>query len=333
MMRARFVAKVALWAVGFVALAGVLPAADGQVVNQTSGKPQSGATVTLYKLTNEGPEAVQSVKTDAAGKFQIEQSVAGPQMLQVAYQDVVYTKMIPPGRPSTGVEIPVFESTSKPTSVKTTNHMMLLEPAGDKLSVRESYFLDNSGRTTWNDPAGGTLRFATAAAPVAEIEVNATAPGSVPVKRVATPAKDGKGYFLDFAIKPGETRIDLSYTLPYQDPLPYKLAFLLPAEKRMVAAPNGVTLAGKGLVDKGREPNTQASIFEVEGTALDITISGAGELPGGGQQPETEGPGIEEARAHVMRRMPWLVGLAFGILAIGFYLLYRAPNPAPAEKK
>ena len=49
-----------------------LLAEDGQVLNQTTGKPQPGATVTLFKLGGQaGPEVVESVKSGADGKFAI----------------------------------------------------------------------------------------------------------------------------------------------------------------------------------------------------------------------------------------------------------------------
>ncbi|HXI39662.1 MAG TPA: hypothetical protein VNH83_06770, partial [Bryobacteraceae bacterium] len=38
----------------------VSAAIDGKVVNQTTGKPQAGATVTLYKLGQAGPEQIES---------------------------------------------------------------------------------------------------------------------------------------------------------------------------------------------------------------------------------------------------------------------------------
>ena len=54
-------------------------AVDGTVINQTTGKPQPGATVTLYKL---GPDRSRSdrpgVKSDAQGKFTINQTRTGP---------------------------------------------------------------------------------------------------------------------------------------------------------------------------------------------------------------------------------------------------------------
>ena len=66
---------------------------DGVVTNSTSGKPQAGATVTLFQTSQQGPQFLNSVKTDAAGKFVFTDNVApgrggGPLLLQAVYGGV-----------------------------------------------------------------------------------------------------------------------------------------------------------------------------------------------------------------------------------------------------
>src|SRR5271165_2199025 len=139
-------------------------AVDGTVTNSTTGKPQAGATVTLFQPTAEGPQFIDSVKTDAQGKFQISKEVpgggAGPLLLQAVYAGVQYNKMLPPGTPTSDVQIPVYESSKRPGDAKIDQHMILLEPASNgNLQVSESYVFKNDGKTTWNDPDNGTLQF------------------------------------------------------------------------------------------------------------------------------------------------------------------------------
>ncbi len=45
-----------------------LGAVDGVVTNKTVGKPQAGATVTLYKLGQAGMESLESVKSGCGGQ-------------------------------------------------------------------------------------------------------------------------------------------------------------------------------------------------------------------------------------------------------------------------
>jgi hypothetical protein len=300
-----------------------LAAADGRVVNQATGKPQSGATVTLYKLTEAGPEALESVKTGADGAFRIDQSIPQMGFLQAAFEGVLYTKMLRPGMPQSGVEIEVFPSTKSRAGVKVTNHMLLLEPAGDKLSVRESYFFLNEGKTTWNDPDNGTLRFQVQAEPLAPVEVNATGPGSMPIRKAAEKSNTPGVMKVDFAVKPGESRVDLAYNIPFASPGRFKTRFLLPAEQTMIAVPNGVEVKGEGLKDRGKEPTTQAAIFDVERNDIDLTLSGSGELSSPESAGASEGPGIDQIHARPYDKLYWILGLSFAVLALGFLILLR----------
>src|SRR5438874_620716 len=90
----------------FLSLLPLSAAVDGTVINQTTGKPAKDATVTLYKLGQAGPEALQSVHTDSQGKFSIQQDAqGGPHNLQATYDGVTYAHILRPGMPSTGITL------------------------------------------------------------------------------------------------------------------------------------------------------------------------------------------------------------------------------------
>src|SRR5712672_4052334 len=97
-------------------------AVDGTVTNRTTGKPQAGATITLYKLGENGLESVESVKSDAAGKFVINQNLQGPRLLQSAYDGVTYNHMLPPNAPTTGVALEVYDSSKQPGEARVMEH-------------------------------------------------------------------------------------------------------------------------------------------------------------------------------------------------------------------
>ena len=91
---------VVLWSICvYLCLSGVplLAAVDGTVVNKTTGQPQPGATVTLYKLGQAGMESLESVKSGAQGNFHMDQTPQGPNLIQTAYDGVTYNHMLPPG--------------------------------------------------------------------------------------------------------------------------------------------------------------------------------------------------------------------------------------------
>jgi hypothetical protein len=251
--------------------------------------------------------------------------------IQTAYAGVTYNHMLRQGAALNGIQLSVYETAgAKGKEIKSTNHMLLLEPRGEQLIVRESYFIVNEGRTTWNDPANGTLRFVISREPLGRVEVSATAPQGMPIQRAAERGKGPGEMKLDFPIKPGETRIDLNYALPYESPSRFQTRFLMPAEQTMIAVPDGVELKGEGISNEGKEPTTQASVFRVEREAIDLTISGQGELTPG---EASRGPAVEQILARPYDRLPLILGLAFGILTLGFIALYRMSPQAPAGRK
>src|SRR6476660_3417773 len=109
--------------IAFLAVSIASAAVDGTVTNRTTGKPQAGATITLYKLGENGLESVESVKSDAEGKFRIDQNLQGPRLLQSAYDGVTYNHMLPPGSPTTGVALDVFDSAKQPGEAKVTEQI------------------------------------------------------------------------------------------------------------------------------------------------------------------------------------------------------------------
>src|ERR1700680_2962050 len=177
-------------------------AIDGTVINRTSGKPQPGATITLYKITQNGPESLESVKSDAAGKFTIAQNPPGPRLLPSAYDGATYARMLPPGAPSTGLSLDVYNSSKKPESSEVTQHMVFLEPNAGKLTVDEMFVWKNSGNITFNDPDAGTLRFY-APTDSKGIQVNCTAPGGMPIRSAPRPAGQPDVYKIACPITPG----------------------------------------------------------------------------------------------------------------------------------
>jgi len=310
-------------------------AIDGTVVNQTLGKPQAGATVTLYKLGQAGPEQIESVKSGTDGKFHITQDVQGPgpRLVQAAYGDVTYNHILPPGSPSDNVTVDVYESSKKPGDARVEQHAILLEPVRGQLMVSEWYIFRNTGKVTYNDVEGGTLRFFLPAAANGAVKVNATAPQGMPVPQAAEKTRTPNVYKVAFAIKPGETRIDVTYHVPFNAPGTFAGKILEKGPTRLVT-PNGVTLTGEGVQPLGQEPNTKAAVYDVKGTDFKVEIAGAGALQQAEQASDDSGGGgatFEQIPPKVYGKMTWILVLAFAILALGFILLYRAQVPATAQ--
>jgi hypothetical protein len=330
-------------------------AIDGAVINATFTKPQAGATVTLYQTTQQGPQNLGSVKTDADGKFTFDKDVqpgvgGGPLLLQAVYQGVQYNKTIAPGESVTNVGVLVYESSKKQGDAKIEQHMILLEPSTDgNLQVSESYIFKNDGPRTWNDPDNGTLQFALPAdARSDKVEVNVLSPGGLPIRRAPDPAGKPNTFKVDFPIKPGDSRVDLAWSMPFRTPGVFEEHIVTKGGLTRLVAPQGVEFKAPDLRTLGQEPNTKATIYEIKGPDVKVDVQGTGGLngaSGGSQGQGNNGPGLSEnlpklyglmtsnsSLLQTLLAVKWILLTVLGMLALGFILLYRKGNPIePAE--
>ena len=310
-------------------LAFLLFAVSGTVVNQSTGQPQSGATVTLYKLGADGPEAMTSIKSTGGGVFEMPDTPqGGPHMVQTVYGGITYNKMLPPGRPTTGLTIEVFNSTTKPEAAAVATHMILLEPNGMKLQVNESVIWRNEGKLAYYDEKNGTMRFYLPAAAAGKVKVNCTAPQGLPIERPAVKTPREGIYTVDFPVRPGETRFDLTYELPMTGPGTFNAKIAHPGGPVRLVAPSGVTLTSDKIKLLGNEPSTQAGVYELIGTEAAIGVSGTGSLRGpeesaGGGGEEDGGEGLKPIRPRLYGRFEALLGLLGLALLSALVLLYR----------
>jgi uncharacterized Zn-binding protein involved in type VI secretion len=310
----------------------VLAAVDGVVINKTVGKPQAGATVTLYKLGQAGMESLESVKSDAQGKFAIDQPVNGPHLIQTAYDGVTYNHILAPGSATSGLSLDVYNSSKRPGAAHVLRHFMIFQPSGAQMIVSEGFTFQNNGLITYNDPDGGTLKVYVPPAAKGAVQVKATAPQGMPIDRAAEKTDQPDVYKIDFPIKPGETNFEVSYAVPYSSGEVYEGKVLYKTDQpTLLVAPSGITLKGDGLESKGREPRTQASVFSV--ASPDFKVEIAGSLAAADTDSGDSGPGIEEIPPKILQKNTiWILALALGILALGFIVLYRAQEPAGAPE-
>jgi len=340
-MMAQSLLQKCSWALLLLFALPLAAAVTGTVINRTTGAPQAAATVTLYKFGQSGMEPVTGTKTDAQGQFTINQNPAGPgpAMLRVEIDNVTYNHMLPPGTPTTGITLDVFNASRQPQAVKISKNMLLFQPSsGGQMTVNETFLVDNSSKTTWVDPVNGTLRFYLPAAAEGKVEATAAAPDgmAVPIPTAKTAAP--QVYAAKFEIKPGETRFDLSYTVPYTTGTAYAGKIATADENTYLVAPEGVTLEGGGLQDLGEEPRTHAHIFGLAANAYRIKLTGAVAASATAAEPadsaadsQDSGSRIEVILPRVNGKAKLIVGLALAILGLGFVLLYRAQAPAAKE--
>ncbi|MEN6604714.1 MAG: carboxypeptidase-like regulatory domain-containing protein [Bryobacteraceae bacterium] len=320
-------------------VAGTLAAAiDGTVINGTTGKPQAGASVLLTSMGQGGMLPLGTARTGTDGKFRIEGSAEGAVLLQVTHAGITYSQMLMPGAPTSGIETKVYDTSSKPGSAEVLEHVVLLQPGAGQVAVNETVIFRNSGKVTYNDPVNGTLRLYVPGETKDELRVMARAPQGMPVPRAAVKTKQPNVYKVDFPIKPGETSIDLAYTVPLSTPPVFAGKVLHPGGALRLVVPQGVTLSGAAVARVGEEPQSKAQIYAAQGPEYKVQIQGSGELRAadtsqGAQEEEDSGPPITQILPSAYDKLYWTLGLAGAILALGFVMLYLRGSPREAPQK
>jgi len=304
----------------------LLASVDGTVMNATTGKSQASVIVTLVQPGAQGMQTIATVKSDAEGKFKIEKEFPpGPALLQAIYQGVLYTLVLPPGGPTTGVRVKIYDTTAKAGVAKVSQHMILIEPNANSLDISETFLIENDSTATFLDPAKGSIQFYLPEAANGKVGVTINSPGGMPIQRSAEKTKENNVYKIAYPVKPGESRFDVSYSLPPTDTFASKI--LHGEGVTRLVTPSSVTLEGEGVQSLGQEPQTKAHIYGAGDADYTVKITGTGSLRNADAAPsddeDTGQPQIEEKAARVYSRMYWVLGLAFAILGLGGVLLYR----------
>lgn len=310
-------------------------AVEGTVRNGTTGKPQAAVPVVLVAMGGAGMAPRATATTDAAGAFRFADAVQGAALLQATYQGVVYNLVVGSGASTTGLTLDVFDVTSRPGAARVTEDVVILEPLGAQLSVRQNVVWQNPGRETYRDAAAGTLRFWAPAEAKDSLRVTATAPGGLPVEQTAQAAGAPGIYKVDFPIKPGETNFEVSYTVPFAAPGPFTGRTLQKDAPLRLAVPAGVAVKGAGLTLLGQEPQSRASVYGVAGQEYQVELEGSGSMAASAPAEDEAGSGLAQILPRVYDNVYAIVGFGMTILALGFALLLRktAPAAAPGRPK
>ena len=210
-------------------IAPAFAAVDGVIVNGTTGQPQPDTVVMLIQPTQAGMQNLGSTKTDAQGKFSFDNNDAqGPRLIQAIFQGVQYNRMVPPGMPSTGLQIPVFASTNKAGTAKVSQHFIVLQPGEKEMTVSEGLLYLGDVNLTYNDPVNGSVRFYVPPEATGLGSVTVNPAGGMPIQRPALKTKDPGIYKVDYPVRPGETRFDVNYAIPTTSPMVFNDKLIYP---------------------------------------------------------------------------------------------------------
>ncbi|HEV2490971.1 MAG TPA: carboxypeptidase-like regulatory domain-containing protein [Candidatus Acidoferrales bacterium] len=339
-----------LWAsalaIATLAVAFPAPAAtvSGTVTNGTTKKPVAGADVILLQLQG-GMEPVASTKSDANGHFAIDNSTIGttPMLLRVPYKGVLYHQPVPPG--TTTADVQVYEATTNLRGIVVATRAIVLQPKGSSLLVGEEYTIENqtqppvayylkSGTFQFLLPQGAQLN-----------QVTASGPSGMPVVQ-GTIDKGNNAEAVDWAFRPGENEIRLSYQLPYpSNQTTVHTTSPYAAQRVVLVAPPGLQVTSAGFTPAGTEQGYALYSHDpvAANSPIEIAVSGTAPEPAApsGDASDAQNPSVNsrtEATDTATTTMPprldslkYILVAGFAALfALGVIFLWRRPVAATA---
>ena len=188
----------------------------GVVTNKTTNKPAAGDDVVLIRL-QQGMQEATRTKTDAKGRFTLDVPANESQaihLVRVTHDKANYFRPAPLGTQS--VEIDVYNAAAKVKGVAGEADVMRIQTdaSGKALHVVENFFVKNESSPPLTQFSDRPFEFYLPAGAVVEGSA-ALAPGGMPVQASPVPLGDANHYAFIFPIRPGETRFQISFRLPY----------------------------------------------------------------------------------------------------------------------
>lgn len=255
----------------------------GTVTNRTTNKPAAGDDVVLIRL-QQGMQETSRTKTDSRGHFTLSVPDPGVHLVRVTHDKAAYFRPAPPGTES--VEIDVFSAAAKVEGVTGEADVMRIQTdeTGKALNVVENFFVKNDSnppRTQFSDrsfefylPEGSVVQGSAA-----------LAPGSMPVKASPMPLQgEPNHYAFVFPLRPGETRFQVTYKLPYNGSFKFAPRVGMATDTIAIMMPKSMTFtagasAPYSAVTEETTAQTYVARSVVPSQTLDFTVGGSGQLP------------------------------------------------------
>lgn len=310
----------------------------GTVTNGTTNKPSSGDEVVLLSLAS-GMDEVAKTKTDSQGHYTLNVPDDGAQhLVRVARQSVHYFKGVPQG--VTSIDVTVYDASTQVEGLVTDARVFHFQASGGNMDVQELYVLNNQSQPPRTKI--GNQTFAITLPEGAQMgEASLTGPGGMPLTVAAVPSGAKDRYAYDFAIKPGETRFEVTYKVPYSGSHEFALKPESPLSELGVLLPKSMKFTGTSPAfsqDRDEEglavffaknvPANQEVKFSVSGEGL---ISNAAQGGGNPSQPTGESSTPIPSSSGGTREALWfIVGAPVILIGGGAFVMWRKSAAARA---
>jgi len=251
---------------------------SGTVTNRTTGKPAAGVTVTLVDPMG-GMAEVGTAKSDAQGRFKVTAEAAkGPRLARAERGGVNYFHMITPG--TTSVDLDVYDAAEKVDGIAGSADVVKMQADGGNLQVAELFAITNQSNPPRALAAKHTFEFVLPDGATLE-NASAQGPNGQPIDVTPEATGEKNHYGFAYSLKPGETRFQVSYHMPYNGKASFAPRLTLDFEHYVLATPSAMTIApanAKQYQAMNNQPgmNVEISLHAKKGDDLAFTLSGTG---------------------------------------------------------
>ncbi|HKT52619.1 MAG TPA: carboxypeptidase-like regulatory domain-containing protein [Candidatus Angelobacter sp.] len=312
----------------------------GTVSNGSTNKPSSGDNVVLLSLSG-GMDEVAHSKTDASGHFNLPSAQqGGPYLVRVEHQGVNYFQR---AQGSNVVNVTVYDAT------KTIDHLVFqgrvfrfqTMPNG-RMEVAETFILSNESSPPRTKSGSTSFDFDLPAG--AQIEEGvAEGPGGMPTSMRPIPVGEKNRYGYPFPLRPGRTRFQVTYNVPYAGTREFNVTPELPLAELGIMLPKSMQFNSSD-PELGHSPDVDGMTVFVghdlpSGKELKFSISGEGTVPAQGgaesQGTDTAGTGAlpspaNQPTADSTSSRWYIVGIFVVAVIAGGYWLFRAQRRSPS---
>ena len=264
---------------------------SGIVTNGTTNKPAAKVDVTLITLAS-GMTESGSTKTDAQGHYSMPmENSGGPHLVRADYQGASYFTMVPPGM-SQG-DISIYDGAKKVDGITGTVDVMKLQSDGTNLQVMELWAVNNASNPRRTLTADNAFEVVLPSGAQVD-EASTQSPNGQPLQATPTALKTKNHYSFNFALKPGETRFQIAYHLPYSGSASISPTLLMPYQHFVVMVPTSMKLDLKNASQfqpMSDQPGSTVQVARDAGPGTDVSfkVSGTGTIADNSQQPQAAG--------------------------------------------
>ena len=323
----------------------------GTVTNKTTNKPSAGDDVVLLKLASAMEEEART-KSDGKGNFTLAPKGDDntPHLVRVTHQGVNYFRPAPPG--TTSVEVEVYDAGKEVAGISGLADITRLQADNGRLDAIEMWIVKNDSKPPRTKMSASTFEITLPEGAVIDASL-AAGPGGMPVNTAPVPTGTKGHYGFLFPLRPGETRFQISYHLPYSGSFAFNHQSGLAMSDVVVMLPKSVEFKPRGSEFQPSNDEKGMTVYVAKevpaNKQLAFSVSGTGQIPREAQEGDAEGDqsaaggGAPENRPGGGLGAPidapdplhkyrwWLLGgLAAALVAGAFYMMGRPQAPVAA---